>query len=238
MRIRFSCAECAHGPLDQPVSLDVSDDGVYVVTCEQGHRSVQVISNPKFEVLFEMALLAYADGYTRECVASLAASAEEFYRLFVKTYLYRQGIQPIDENVKSFWKLVSRAEPQLGAFALAYFLEFKLSPSFPDNKSIEFRNSVIHAGKIPRPDEVRQFGDKMTKFIVPVYRAYQEKLHIVITSAFDQYNAIAKRGDDRPSTGTGYQSTFQRIAQLGEEPAFDRAVSFAKEVSFLKSPAA
>jgi hypothetical protein len=238
MRVRFDCAKCAAGSADQSVYLDVSDDGVYTVICEQSHRSVQTISNPKFEVLFEMALLAFADGYTRECVASLAASAEEFYRLFVKTYLYRAGYEPIAEDVKSLWKVISRAEPQLGAFALAYFLEFKKPPSFPDNKSTEFRNGVIHAGKIPTPDEVRVYADKMITFIVPVYATYQEKMHLLITSAYDQYNSIAKRDGDRPHSGIGYQSTFQRLAQAGAEATFDTAVKMAREVSFLKPSAA
>ena len=237
MRIRFDCAECAAGSADQSVYLDVSDDGVYAVTCEQGHRTMQVISNPKFEVLFEMALLAFADGYTRECVASLAASAEEFYRLFVKTYLYRVGHEPIAENVKNLWKVVSRSEPQLGAFALAYFLEFKIPPAFPDNKSTEFRNGVVHAGKIPAPDEVRRYADKLIKFVVPAYKAYQEKMHLLITSAYDQHNSIVKRGDDRPNTGIGYQSTFQRLAEAGDDATFDLAVKMAKQVSFLKPSA-
>lgn len=152
MHLRFACYQCPKELRDKTVPVEVEDEARYVFTCDAGHRSVHTLGNAKFEILFEMGFLAFSDGYTREAVATFAAAVEEFFRIFTNMVLakHRFDRNPKWYELQPFWKLVSRAEPQLGAFALAHMIERGAAPPYPDNKSIEFRNSVIHRGRIPK----------------------------------------------------------------------------------------
>lgn len=96
MKLLLSCFECKKEILGAPVSVEIEDDGIYVLVCSQGHRSVHSLTNPKFDILFEMGLLAFDDGYTREAVATLAASVEEFFRFFVKCVFSKRGLYEKD----------------------------------------------------------------------------------------------------------------------------------------------
>lgn len=70
------------------------------------------------------------------------------------------------EAVAEAWKALSRqSERQLGAYISASLLLFKECPSLPNNKQIEFRNSVIHKGYIPTVDEAANFGDHVMALI-------------------------------------------------------------------------
>jgi hypothetical protein len=174
MKLLLHCAEC-QGDSVKPVLAEVESEGVYIVTCESGHRFMYTVSNAKFEILFEMALLALIDGYTREAVATLAAAVEEFYRFFVKVVLAKRGMYEgggFDE-MAGLWKILDRAEPQLGAFAIIYFLEKGKTPDFPDQNSIRFRNRVIHRGRIPKYDEVIGYGERIINFVVPLWKEYR-----------------------------------------------------------------
>jgi hypothetical protein len=48
---------------------------------------------------------------------------------------------------------------------LSYLLEGITSLLFSDRWSTEFRNEVIHKGRIPACDDVVQFGQRITNFI-------------------------------------------------------------------------
>jgi len=125
VQLRLKCFECSPPPAGQFVTVEIEDGGVYRLLCEAGHRSVHHLNNPKFEILFEMGLLAFSDGYSREAVATFAAAVEEFYRVFTNMVLAKHEFDrnPKWYELKPFWKLVSRAEPQLGAFAALYMIE-------------------------------------------------------------------------------------------------------------------
>ena len=234
MKLLLHCAEC-EGELRRPVFAEVESEGVYVAICERGHQFMYTMSNAKFEILFEMALLALNDGYTREAVATLGSAVEEFYRFYVKVVLLKQVLpEETLEGITGLLKGLDRAEPQLGAFAVAYFLEKKKAPPFPDQNSVEFRNRVIHRGRIPKYDEVVSYGDKVLKFLIPLWKEYREGHEHLMAVAMDMIpEIIRKDSENLLKAGTSYPSVLSRLLN-DEEPSFRKALDLVKENSFLK----
>ncbi len=73
-------------------AIEFRDDGRYEVTCPKGHKSVTILQQQKFEVLFDIGAYAIVDGYYREAVSSFTSSLERFYEFFVKAVLLNKGI--------------------------------------------------------------------------------------------------------------------------------------------------
>ncbi|MCG9761922.1 hypothetical protein L1D50_23010, partial [Pseudoalteromonas sp. Isolate6] len=81
------------------------DSGVHPVKCPKGHEFAVIFKGAKFEVLFDLALNAIKDGYSREAVSSFASSLERFYEFFIRFCGYSNGL-----NMEAFdkvWKNVS-----------------------------------------------------------------------------------------------------------------------------------
>jgi hypothetical protein len=176
MKLRINCMQCfqeqGHPSFEfQPV--EIRDDGLYVSTCNQGHTTLTVIQQQKFEVLFDFGAMALIDGYPREAVTSIAAALERFYEFYVFTICLKHGIGT--EPFKSTWKHVSaQSERQFGAYLFSYLIDHKDSePPIIDNKKPnlegisksktstwkEFRNDVIHKGYIPSIPETLAYGN-------------------------------------------------------------------------------
>jgi hypothetical protein len=239
MKVTLPCSECAEGSTPEQVSLELEDDGVYIVICSAGHRNAHVIAKPKFEVLFELALLALLDGYTRESVASLAASVEELLRVYVQVVLLKHGLYGDEhrEQVAKTRKLLKRAEPQLGAFVLAHLIDTHRAPELPETKWVEFRNRVIHAGEIPKREDVIAYGDRLMKFMLPLYRHRDDGIDIAIVTAEARLHAIYRR-DEKPGRGTRHETAFAWSSRQQSLHPFADALKFASERSFLRTPGA
>ena len=220
------------------VEVEIDDRGTYTATCAEGHRFVCHLGNPKFEILYEMALLAYSDGYTREAVATLAAASEEFYRFFVTLILAKRGFseESKQDELKAFWKQVNRSEAQLGAFAAIHILEKGSVPSFPDRQAVEFRNRVIHQGQIANASEVAVYGQKILSFILPLYDEYRLSAPYLFASGFARYSKVEQEEGVRVSTHL-YSTALRNLLALSGRPTFERAVEFARTGGFLKSSA-
>jgi hypothetical protein len=146
--------------------LPVQDSGVYSFKCPQGHENIVLVPQMKFEVLFEIGLNAILDGYYRDAVASIAAALERFYEFYVRVIGHHKNSEMEFEAV---WKHLSRhSERQLGAFVLAYAIHFGYSPTLLSTKQVEFRNDVIHRGKIPSASEACGFGNAVLALILNV----------------------------------------------------------------------
>ena len=159
----------------RPIAVvEFRDDGRYEVTCPKGHKSVTILQQQKFEVLFDIGAYAIVDGYYREAVSSFTSSLERFYEFFVKAVLLNKGI---DEQVfKKTWKLVaSHSERQLGTFIFIYTTEFGTPPTLLSNRKVQFRNEVIHKGKIPTRQEALDYGQAVLDVIRPILKQVKEK---------------------------------------------------------------
>lgn len=194
-----------------PAFVEVRDDGRYVFTCTQGHRTVTVLQQQKFELLFEMGAYAILDGYYREAVASFASSLERFYEFFVKAKLFEEQVP--EDAMAEFWKQVaSQSERQLGAFVCLYTLTFKRPPTMLSNSRISFRNEVIHKGKIPTKDEALAYGQAVLDVIRPVLADAKKVFPQGVQRTVFQHLAAAHQLGSTESQGTMVMPTIVSLS--------------------------
>jgi hypothetical protein len=145
-----------------------NSDGLYELECINGHKFVMVLQAHLFEVLFQVGAFAILDGYYREAVVTFAASLERFYEFFVKAKWYQKKIEPNDQELIAVYRQLSRSEPQLGAYIASYYETFEKAPRLLKSADAEFRNNVVHNGKIPSKSEATEFGQLVLDIIQPV----------------------------------------------------------------------
>lgn len=168
------CGECLFSDAVKTGSFKVyetyapiNETGIYVIDCPIGHKRPTILQGQRFELLFELAFYAIADGYYREAVASFASSLERFYEFYLRVLSIKNGISP--EQFDEVWKALKLSERQLGAFVIAYLLENKTAPNILPQRKVEFRNDVIHKGKVPSKEEAIDFGKTILDLIFPVH---------------------------------------------------------------------
>jgi len=134
----------------------IADDGVYELTCLEGHVTVTVLAAMKFELLFDSGAHAFSDGYSREAVVSFAAAQERFYEFFVRAVCRKCGFA--DAAIKDLWTPMRRlSERQLGAFLFAHLVLLGKAHAVDENRSA-FRNKVVHNGYFPKEAEAFDYG--------------------------------------------------------------------------------
>ncbi|UKS27298.1 hypothetical protein LOZ80_38695 [Paenibacillus sp. HWE-109] len=234
MKIRTSCIECirekAHRD-EQDLRLEIRDDGIYSVTCFNGHESTIVLNHHKYEILFEMGVLALSDGYTREAVSNFAASLERFYEFSIEVFLRNSGVY--GSAFEQTWKnLRNQSERQLGAYLILYlnhYSKYELigkQPEMFDDKLTKFRNDVIHKGKFPSYDEVIKYSEAVFTFIrnhlVDLKGEFSDAVEIVN----DKYiaNYMMKNNSDGKHLVSWSENTVFRASRPIEE---------IKELNFL-----
>lgn len=139
--------------------LKLRDDGVYPVRCQEGHETRVRLLNARFELLFEVAVYALRDGYTREAVSSFSASLERFYEFYSAVALEATDVDP--SQFAAAWKdVANQSERQLGLFIGAHLILTGSAPALLNpNKEVKFRNAVVHKGRIPESSEALAFGE-------------------------------------------------------------------------------
>lgn len=172
-------------PNARPFSFgEYTDNNRYEILCPRGHRGVVVLQQQKFEILFEIGAYAINDGYYREAVSSFTSSLERFYEFFIRAFLYQHELDA--ETVSAAWKHVSnQSERQLGGYVIAYTQAFRRPPVLLHPKKVEFRNAVIHKGKIPTRAEAVEYGDAILALMRPAIRevadTFPQGVHRIVT---------------------------------------------------------
>ena len=183
MRLLIPCMQCFQElgkPNNEFSQVEFSDNGCYEIKCSNGHVTVTVLQQQKFEVLFDIGAYAILDGYYREAVSSFTSSLERFYEFALKVLL--QSDVKSDELFNNCWKVVSKqSERQLGAFTFLWTSKFHEVPGLLSQKWVEFRNDVIHKGKIPTRDEAIQYGDAVLTVLMPKMQALSTKYEDEVT---------------------------------------------------------
>jgi hypothetical protein len=147
-------------------SSELNDSSIYEVRCPKGHHSYVVLQQQKFELLFDVGACALLDGYHREAVSSFTSSLERFREFFIRASFLENGCAVSD--IEEVWKQVAKhSERQLGAYIAVYMRECGVVPPLPSSKSIEFRNSVIHQGRIPSRSESVAYGEVVLQILRP-----------------------------------------------------------------------
>jgi hypothetical protein len=147
-------------------SSELNDSNIYEVRCPKGHQSYLVLQQQKFELLFDIGACALLDGYHREAVSSFTSSLERFREFFIRASFLQNG-NPLNV-IEAVWKQVAKhSERQLGAYVTVYLRECGTAPPLLSSKNIEFRNNVIHRGKIPDRSESVAYGEAILEAIRP-----------------------------------------------------------------------
>lgn len=184
MKLSLPCGHCfKEGQLNIVTELDITNNGVYEVTCANGHSSIDYIKNEKYELLFDLGLLAVNNGFSREAVSSFAVSLERFYEYCIRVMLISKSVS--DDSINKTWKLVSsQSERQVGAFYFQYLSVFNKVPErFPTNQTT-FRNEVIHKGYIPSKNEVLQYAKEVYQYIIKHIILLKKELQISMDEHF------------------------------------------------------
>ncbi|MEK0360927.1 hypothetical protein [Pseudomonas sp. CBC3] len=152
-----------------PSYVELRNDGRYEFICSQGHKTITILQQQKFEVLYEIGAYALIDGYYRESIASFTSALERFYEFFL---LVKSLQNKVDTHIfNSAWKLISsQSERQLGAFIFSYTEHFSKQPTLLSQNNIAFRNSVIHKGTIPTKNEALDYGQEILNVVTPLLR--------------------------------------------------------------------
>lgn len=166
MKIFTSCTKCLreHNDIISRGTGNLVEEGWIEYECEHHHKSFIEVQEFKFEILFYEALKHYVQKEYEASVFLFANSLEKFYEFFIKMYVRKLTSEDkfIDETLM---KTINRAENQLGAFRVLYFIIFKKnSPKLP-NALVEFRNNVIHNGKIVSEEECFKYGEAVFSLI-------------------------------------------------------------------------
>lgn len=167
MKLPINCLQCQNSQILAEVEFEFIDDGRYEFTCSKGHVSTTLLQQQKFEILFEIGAYAINDGYYREAISSFTSALERFYEFFIKVICVSKG-NDWPEIVNTWKAIASQSERQLGAFILLYHLEHGKKPSLLSRSKNEFRNSVIHKGKIPTKQEAINYGQSVLDLVRPI----------------------------------------------------------------------
>jgi hypothetical protein len=163
MKITATCGKCSS---ESPVEVadEFNDDNFYELTCSAGHVTLFHIQAPKFELIFQLGVLALSDGYSREAVASFATASDVFVEFCLRVLLRRCGFNNDQlEIARKLW--AKQSERQLGALACLFLNETKRPLEYLSNSVVTFRNDVVHKGRIPNRDETIEYGQAIMEFV-------------------------------------------------------------------------
>ncbi len=164
------CVACAmesspeNGPnpgdgVDVPTKvLPVQTVGLYRSSCPKGHPLVAIADFHQFQLLFESGVEAFAEIYLREAISSFAAALERYHEFAIRVLLMAQEVDT--EAIDNMWKSVaSQSERQIGMYIGLYTAIHQKMPNLLPQKMTALRNSVIHKGHFPTPQESFDFGN-------------------------------------------------------------------------------
>lgn len=219
MRLSLTCPVCTASlkwMAAESMRVELQDDGVYELTCSQGHITRTVLQNPKFEVLFDIGANAILDGYCREAVSSFASSLERFYEFAIRVLAVNSQIN--EAQFKKGWAAVAaQSERQYGAFVFLWLFHVGEIPKLPETWHAKFRNDVIHNGKIPHRDEAIRFGDGVLNVIRPMLRVLREKFergtsHVIVADLLRRHKI-----DDKPNSTLGMSTILGASIDMAQE---------------------
>lgn len=205
----------------------IPDDGVINITCEQGHQSIIIVQQQKFEILSEMGLKGIVNGNYRDSVASFAGALERLYEFFIQVACHKNRI-----DIKTFnaaWKHLSNfSERQLGAFVGIYLTEIGQAPNLLDQKLVKFRNSVIHKGVFPERDQAVKFGQAVLERALPIIKILKSQSYVEYTQEIIRISII-NRSDFARRKGIKFSpicmATLLSLGRVEDLTSIEEAIS-------------
>jgi hypothetical protein len=180
----MECQNVLGRPSFEPFFVPYYEDRLGYIKCSMGHTSAIVLQSQKFEVLLESGANALTAGFTLEAAASFYAALERLYEFAIKVILHHRQVNG-DTYDKMFKEMARQSERQLGAFLALYALEFGTA-YLPNADITTFRNSVIHKGFIPTPDEAQKFCSNVYAEIFNISQRLYQNFANAITEVVSQ----------------------------------------------------
>lgn len=248
MHLDLFCTDCAQEHdasrlIRYPAELQ--DNGLYRLECEAGHVTQMMLQNPKFEILAELAAHAIVDGYYREAVASFTSAIERFYEFYLSVVCFKREVDP-QQFLKAWAGVSVQSERQLGAYIYLHLIETNSAPALMPRKHVEFRNKVIHQGRIPTREEAIGYGqavidllaptleDLITKYTDPLNAVIFRNLEMLSGQITDSPKYVSSLKVDRWTIDTALgsaQSKLEDSLRRINEIANDRSVGLVKKFS-------
>jgi hypothetical protein len=202
MKLRIPCAGCLQNAearaIPEIALVEFRDDGRYEAQCAHGHQFIAILQEQLFELLFDIGAYAIVDGYYREAVSSFSSSLERFYEFFIRAVLLDKKVG--EAAMRGAWNAVSKqSERQLGAFVFLYTSEFGRYPVLLTEKDVQFRNDVIHRGKIPQRQDALDYGQRILNLIRPTLRDLREKTPDGIREVVSQHLTQSSNKGAKPN---------------------------------------
>lgn len=201
MEIPLICAECSKQNLtisSLPTIYNINESDFYEVTCEHGHTSYYFLQNEKFDILFNMAILALRDGYYREAILNFASALERFYEFGIRLMSEINNISKENTEILLYKQLKNASEKELGAYNALYLITRKIPAKNLSNKSRELRNGVVHQGNSPTFEKTLDYGDKVYKLIREDYFYFEKNYHSKISKIAEQRWEKTSLSTDKP----------------------------------------
>jgi hypothetical protein len=136
-------------------------------TCSKGHKTLTLLQEERFELLFDLGCEALLNGDYRGSVLNIAAAVERYHEFFIKVIMLSNGI--IENDLDEIWKFVkSQSERQLGAFYIIYRMQLKMQPNgfIKDTHNNEVRNDVVHKGKFSTMEDTNRYDKAAYEYII------------------------------------------------------------------------
>lgn len=171
MKISITCMKCAidRSYLAEPKYFyqEITEEGVFDFVCNNGHRSIVVLQQQKFEILSYMGVFSIEKEMYRDAISSFASCLERLYEFYFKVSARKSGVLP--QEISATWKhMSSQSERQYGAFMATYLLLNQRPPNILQRKQTELRNDVIHKGRLPTREQTIQFGQAVLECAFPL----------------------------------------------------------------------
>ena len=154
----------------------LNDEFCFLTTCSKGHKSITVLQNERFQLLFDMACNAYLNGDYKDSVTNAASAVERFHEYFIKvvelapfTESHDLYFQHYNKFLKIWKQVDNQTERQTGGFLMLYFCVFNdLPPKYLDNNTAGFRNKVVHKGHLPKQDKTLEYLEKCYMYMLEI----------------------------------------------------------------------
>lgn len=226
------CVQEQGMPRFEPFFVPYFDSRIARVKCSRGHENVFMIQSLKFEVLMESGADAFTAGFTLEACASFSAARERMYEFAIRVLAKKNGVNSDVLNA-AYAEMARQSERQLGAFFILYALQF--GEAYRADASInQFRNSVIHKGLIPTPEQAQDFCAKVYSEIFRVTELLREGCeevvrHVVMEDLMERHAQIGVEGQVATAQGT----TFFNLSRRENKRSFEEAVHSYLEMKTL-----
>lgn len=194
MKILFSCMECVREELItknvpagevlsseyyKSIFADLNDNRVFERTCEKGHKTKLILQGDKYELLYEIGVMAITDGYYGEAILNFTSCLERFHEYCIRLFLYEKSIN--NDFVNLTWKYIDNSsERQLGAFFFLYLYCLNEKPDKFGDKYTSLRNKVTHKGYITSYEEAIEYGEAIRQYIIKICIKFRKEKRSII----------------------------------------------------------